>query len=98
MVVAIAPAPFPKSTVLAAMLLHPVPPLAIWRIPVMSEERFTKVEETTPDTDFKIPERDPKVKPVETVKLEVEAVPVTARLVEVAFVSVTLPLKVLVPE
>lgn len=90
-VVARAPDPLPKRTAPEAMLFHPVPPLLVPRIPVTSEARLTKVEETTPATAFSIPDADPKVKPVEIVKLVVEAVPETERLVVVAFERVVLP-------
>ena len=75
-----------------------MPPFPICRMPVTSVARFTKVLVTTPATALRMPLPLPKVNPVETVKLEVEAEPVTAMLVEVALLSVLFPLKVLVPE
>ena len=82
------------SIVLATMLFQPVPPLATCSIPTMSLVRLTAAEETTPKTDLRMPETEPKVKPLETVRLEVEAVPVTARFVEVALARELFPVTV----
>jgi hypothetical protein len=65
--------PFPKSTVLAWRLAHPVPPLAMARIPVMSDARSMAAEATTPAVALRKPETFPKVKEFEATRLEVEA-------------------------
>src|ERR1700678_4440794 len=81
-----------------------MPPFPTGRMPVTSDARLTSASETTPETALRMPLPLPKVKPVETVKLDVDAVPptmtlpVTARLVEVALPSAVFPLKVLIPE
>ena len=64
--------------------------MATCKTPVTSLVRFTSAAETTPATALRIPLKEPKVKPVDTVRRDVEAVPVTAILVVVALVVVEL--------
>ena len=90
-VVESAPDPLPRSTVLACMLFHPVPPLATCRIPATSDERLTRAAEMAPEADLRMPERLPNVNPFETTRFVLDATPVMPIVVEVAFVKVELP-------
>lgn len=87
-VVASAPAPFPKRSALAWTAAQPVPPLAVGRMPVMSEAKLMSDVEIAPAVALRKPERAASVKVFETVRFVVEAVPDTWRLVVVAFVVV----------
>ena len=96
-VVESAPVPLPYGIALAAMLAHPVPPFAIGRIPVTSLARSTSAVVTAPATAFKNPVTLEKVNELDATRAEVEAVPVTPRLVLVALTSVVAPVTPSVP-
>jgi hypothetical protein len=70
------------------ILAHPVPPFDTPKTPVTSLARFTNAVDTTPAVALRKPESEPMVSEFEATRLVDEAVPVTARLVEVAFVVV----------
>jgi hypothetical protein len=79
------------------MVLQPVPPLDTPRIPVTSVVRFTSAVDTAPAVALRKPESVPMVSEFEATRLVDEAVPVTARLVVVAFVVVELPVTTRLP-
>jgi hypothetical protein len=77
----------------AKIFAHPVPPFATGRMPVTSDARFTRAVVTAPAVAFRKPDTLENVKELETTRLVVDAVPVTARAplkVEVAVVEVAL--------
>jgi hypothetical protein len=85
-VVASALDPFPVRRVFDWMLAHPVPPFDTPRTPVTSLARFTNAVDTTPAVALRNPESVPMVSEFDTTAFDDEAVLVTARVVEVAFV------------
>lgn len=82
--------PLPTKSVLGCISPQPVPPFETPRIPVMSVVRSTKAVATVPAVALRMPVRLARVKVLETVRLEVDAVFDTARFVVVALVEVLL--------
>ena len=71
-------------------MAQPVPPFETGSTPVILEAKSIAAVATTPAVAFRKPVTLLRVKVLEATKFEVEAIPVTARLVLVAFVVVLL--------
>ena len=76
-----------------AMFAHPVPPFVTGRTPITFDARSMDDVPTTPPTDFRKPVRFENLNELETVRFDVDAVPVTTiepLKVDVAVVDVAL--------